>query len=64
MKEVEPLEGAIILHGNIEHQEMADSIIRLMNGNLDVVLSDSCSSNWWDMGSGPYQTNLSFTLRF
>jgi 23S rRNA (uridine2552-2'-O)-methyltransferase len=40
MKEVEPLEGAVILQGNIEHQEMADSIIRLMNGNLDVVLSD------------------------
>jgi 23S rRNA (uridine2552-2'-O)-methyltransferase len=40
LKEVKPLEGAIILRGNIEDQRVIDGVIRILNSKADVVLSD------------------------
>jgi 23S rRNA (uridine2552-2'-O)-methyltransferase len=40
LKEVKPLEGAIILHGNIEDHGMIDGVIKILNSKADVVLSD------------------------
>jgi 23S rRNA (uridine2552-2'-O)-methyltransferase len=40
LKEVKPLEGAIILHGNIEDHGIIDGVITILNSKADVVLSD------------------------
>jgi 23S rRNA (uridine2552-2'-O)-methyltransferase len=40
LQEVEPIEGAIILHDNIEDHTIADRILGLMNSKADVLLSD------------------------
>ena len=40
LKEVKPLEGAIILHGNIEDHRIIDGVIKILNSKADVVLSD------------------------
>jgi 23S rRNA (uridine2552-2'-O)-methyltransferase len=40
LKEVKPLEGAIILHGNIEDHGIIDGVIKILNSKADVVLSD------------------------
>lgn len=40
LKEVKPLEGAIILHGNIEDHGIIDEVIKILNSKADVVLSD------------------------
>lgn len=40
LKEVKPLEGAIILRGNIEDLGVIDGVIRILNSKADVVLSD------------------------
>ena len=40
LKEVKPLEGTIILHGNIEDHGIIDGVIKILNSKADVVLSD------------------------
>ncbi len=40
LKEVKPIQGAIILHGNIEDKETIDGVIKILNSKADVVLSD------------------------
>ena len=40
LQEVKPIEGAIILHDNIEDHMIVDRILGLMNCKADVVLSD------------------------
>jgi 23S rRNA (uridine2552-2'-O)-methyltransferase len=40
LKEVKPLEGAIILHSNIEDHGIIDGVIKILNSKADVVLSD------------------------
>lgn len=40
LKEVKPLEGAIILHGDIEDHGIIDGVIKILNSKADVVLSD------------------------
>jgi 23S rRNA (uridine2552-2'-O)-methyltransferase len=40
LKEVKPLQGAIILHGNIEDKGTIDGVIKILNSKADVVLSD------------------------
>jgi 23S rRNA (uridine2552-2'-O)-methyltransferase len=51
LKEVKPLEGAIILHGNIEDQEIIDEVTKILNSKADVVLSDLSPnvSGIWDI---------------
>lgn len=40
LKEVKPLQGAIIFHGNIEDKGTIDGVIKILNSKADVVLSD------------------------
>jgi 23S rRNA (uridine2552-2'-O)-methyltransferase len=51
LKEVKPLEGAIILHGNIEDHGIIDGVIKILNSKADVVLSDLSPnvSGIWDI---------------
>ena len=51
LKEVKPLEGAIILHGNIEDKGTIDGVIKILNSKADVVLSDLSPnvSGIWDI---------------
>jgi 23S rRNA (uridine2552-2'-O)-methyltransferase len=51
LKEVKPLEGAIILHGNIEDHRIIDGVIKILNSKADVVLSDLSPnvSGIWDI---------------
>lgn len=51
LKEVKPLEGAIILHGNIEDHGIINGVIKILNSKADVVLSDLSPnvSGIWDI---------------
>jgi 23S rRNA (uridine2552-2'-O)-methyltransferase len=49
IKKIEPLKDAFIIQGNIEHEDIINSILNISNSNVDVVLSDlspNVSGNW------------------
>ena len=49
VKKIEPLTEAFVIQGNIEDEDILNSILRISNSNVDVVLSDlspNVSGNW------------------
>jgi 23S rRNA (uridine2552-2'-O)-methyltransferase len=49
IKKIEPLKDAFVIQGNIEHEDTINSILKISNSNVDVVLSDlspNVSGNW------------------
>jgi 23S rRNA (uridine2552-2'-O)-methyltransferase len=49
IKKIEPLTQAFVIQGNIEDEDMINSILKISNSNVDVVLSDlspNVSGNW------------------
>jgi 23S rRNA (uridine2552-2'-O)-methyltransferase len=49
IKKIEPLTGAFVIQGNIEDEDIINSILTISNSNVDVVLSDlspNVSGNW------------------
>ena len=49
IKKIEPLTEAFVIQGNIEDEDIINSILRISNSNVDVVLSDlspNVSGNW------------------
>ena len=49
IKKIEPLTEAFVLQGNIEDEDIINSILKISNSNVDVVLSDlspNVSGNW------------------
>jgi 23S rRNA (uridine2552-2'-O)-methyltransferase len=49
IKKIEPLKDAFVIQGNIEHEDIINSILNISNSNVDVVLSDlspNVSGNW------------------
>jgi 23S rRNA (uridine2552-2'-O)-methyltransferase len=49
IKKVEPLTEAFVIQGNIEDEDIINSILNISNSNVDVVLSDlspNVSGNW------------------
>jgi 23S rRNA (uridine2552-2'-O)-methyltransferase len=49
IKKIEPLTDAIVIQGSIEHEDIINSILKISNSNVDVVLSDlspNVSGNW------------------
>jgi 23S rRNA (uridine2552-2'-O)-methyltransferase len=49
IKKVEPLTEAFVIQGNIEDEDIINSILKISNSNVDVVLSDlspNVSGNW------------------
>ena len=49
IKKIEPLTEAFVIQGNIEDEDMINSILKISNSNVDVVLSDlspNVSGNW------------------
>jgi 23S rRNA (uridine2552-2'-O)-methyltransferase len=49
IKKIEPLTEAFVIQGNIEDEDILNSILRISNSNVDVVLSDlspNVSGNW------------------
>ena len=49
VKKIEPLTEAFIIQGNIEDEDIINSILKISNSNVDVVLSDlspNVSGNW------------------
>jgi 23S rRNA (uridine2552-2'-O)-methyltransferase len=49
VKKIEPLTEAFIIQGNIEDEDIINSILNISNSNVDVVLSDlspNVSGNW------------------
>ena len=49
IKKIEPLTEAVVIQGNIEDEAIINSILKISNSNVDVVLSDlspNVSGNW------------------
>lgn len=49
LKKVDPIDNAFLIQGSIEHEETINSILKITNSNVDVVLSDlspNVSGNW------------------
>ena len=49
IKKIEPLTEAFVIKGNIEDEDVINSILKISNSNVDVVLSDlspNVSGNW------------------
>ena len=49
IKKIEPLTEAVVIQGNIEDGDIINSILKISNSNVDVVLSDlspNVSGNW------------------
>jgi 23S rRNA (uridine2552-2'-O)-methyltransferase len=49
IKKIEPLTEAVVIQGNIEDEDIINSILKISNSNVDVVLSDlspNVSGNW------------------
>ena len=49
IKKIEPLNEAFVIQGNIEDEDIINSILKISNSNVDVVLSDlspNVSGNW------------------
>lgn len=49
IKKIEPLTEAFVIQGNIEDEDIINSILNISNSNVDVVLSDlspNVSGNW------------------
>ena len=49
VKKIEPLTEAFVIQGNIEDEDIINSILNISNSNVDVVLSDlspNVSGNW------------------
>ena len=49
IKKIEPLTKAFVIQGNIEDEDIINSILNISNSNVDVVLSDlspNVSGNW------------------
>lgn len=49
VKKIEPLTEAFVIQGNIEDEDIINSILKISNSNVDVVLSDlspNVSGNW------------------
>ena len=49
IKKIEPLTEAFLIQGNIEDEDIINSILKFSNSNVDVVLSDlspNVSGNW------------------
>ena len=49
IKKIEPLTKAFVIQGNIQDEEIINSILKLSNSSVDVVLSDlspNVSGNW------------------
>jgi 23S rRNA (uridine2552-2'-O)-methyltransferase len=49
IKKIEPLNEAFVIEGNIEDEDIINSILKFSNSNVDVVLSDlspNVSGNW------------------
>ena len=49
VKKIEPLTEAFVIQGNIEDEDIINSILKITNSNVDVVLSDlspNVSGNW------------------
>jgi 23S rRNA (uridine2552-2'-O)-methyltransferase len=49
IKKTEPLKDAFVIQGNIEHEDIINSILKISNSHVDVVLSDlspNVSGNW------------------
>ena len=49
IKKIEPLSEAFVIQGNIEDEDIINSILKISNSNVDVVLSDlspNVSGNW------------------
>ena len=49
IKKIEPLTDAFFIQGSIEHEDIINSILKISNSNVDVVLSDlspNVSGNW------------------
>jgi 23S rRNA (uridine2552-2'-O)-methyltransferase len=49
IKKIEPLNEAFLIQGNIEDEDIINSILKFSNSNVDVVLSDlspNVSGNW------------------
>jgi 23S rRNA (uridine2552-2'-O)-methyltransferase len=49
IKKIEPLKDAFVIQGNIEHEDIINSILKISNSHVDVVLSDlspNVSGNW------------------
>ena len=49
IKKIEPLPEAFVIQGSIEDEEMINSILKISNSHVDVVLSDlspNVSGNW------------------
>lgn len=49
IKKIEPLTEAFVIQGSIEDEEMINSILKISNSHVDVVLSDlspNVSGNW------------------
>jgi 23S rRNA (uridine2552-2'-O)-methyltransferase len=49
IKKIEPLTEAFVIQGNIEDEDIINSILKISNSNVDVVLSDlspNVSGNW------------------
>ena len=49
IKKIEPLNEAFLIQGNIEDEDIINSILKISNSNVDVVLSDlspNVSGNW------------------
>ena len=49
IKKIEPLTEAFVIQGNIEDEDVINSILNISNSNVDVVLSDlspNVSGNW------------------
>ena len=49
IKKIEPLKDAFVIQGNIEHEDIINSILKISSSPVDVVLSDlspNVSGNW------------------
>src|SRR5687767_1566861 len=49
IKKIEPLTEVFVIQGNIEEEDIINSILKISNSNVDVVLSDlspNVSGNW------------------
>jgi 23S rRNA (uridine2552-2'-O)-methyltransferase len=49
IKKIEPLKDAFVIQGNIEQEDIVNSILKISNSHVDVVLSDlspNVSGNW------------------
>jgi 23S rRNA (uridine2552-2'-O)-methyltransferase len=49
IKKIEPLKDTFVIQGNIEHEDIINSILKISNSKVDVLLSDlspNVSGNW------------------